>query len=147
MKEIEIIEIPMTNDQKVIDGFFQQYYNKTERYYVGYENDPTKQCSVMFSDLKWLRKHFGVDRNEDSPITFDSLNAGRKNEILNYKNALIRNCAMWDMDCFNDNNTVKTYEDDDGVTKTYNFCELSEQGKQQFQTNIDKGLLVLCKLV
>jgi hypothetical protein len=143
MKDIDIIQVPMTEQQKFIDEFTQEHYNKTERFYLAYETDLSKPASVLFENLDWIRKHF----SKDGFITKDSLNGGRRNEILNYKKALRRNCPMWELDKFNDDDTVKTYVTDKGETKPYSFYKLSDDGKKQFQKEIDKGEFVLCELI
>jgi hypothetical protein len=147
MKEIEIIEVPMSDDQKLVDKMNREFYGGPKPYYIGYQNDPSKQASVLFADLKWIRKVCGVDRNEASPITFDSLNEARRNEIARYEKALKCQCPMYDLDRFDDDGNVLTYIDDDGEEKEYRTTPLSDQGKEQFQKNIDKGLYVLCMLI
>jgi hypothetical protein len=147
MKEIEIIEVPMSKDQKLVDDLNKEYYGGSKPYYIGYQKDPAKQASVLFADLKWIRKVFGVDKNEASPITFESLNAARRNEIARYERALKLNVPMYELSYFNQDDTVKQYENKMGEMVDYRPMKLSEQGKKQFQANIDKGLYVLCKLV
>jgi hypothetical protein len=147
MKEIEIIEVPMSNEQKLVNDINRELNGGSKPYYIGYENDPTKTASVLFADLKWIRKTFGVDRNEASPITFDSLNAGRRNEIANYERALKLNVPMYELSYFNQDDTVIKVENRDGEMVDYLPVKLSDTGRKTFQANINKGLLVLCKLV
>ena len=148
MKEIEIIEVPMSEEDKIIRKFYREVRGEQEqKYYIGFKNNPKNQYSILFEDLKWLRKHFGVDRNEGSPITFDSLNESRKSELATYQKALDCNCPMWDLKHFDDNNKVLQYKNKNGDFVNYKITPLSKDGRKQFQCYIQNGFLVLCKLV
>ena len=154
MKEIEIIEIPLAECDSLTKLAVE--FNDM-RYYMGLQKDPKHQVSVLFKDLTWLRKHFGVDRNEGSPITFDSLNDGRRNEISKFKLALKENVPMRELNYWNfDENRWMTlkemnkfrWTDEDKYFKELpRRDELSEDGAKHFQRIIDKGLYVLCKIV
>lgn len=141
--DIEIIKVPMNDRQKVIDSFYQEHYNKTERFYLAYETNLAKPASAMFENLDWIRKHF----SKDGFITKDSLNGGRRNQILNLKKAIRCNCPLWELDKFNDDDTIKTYTDVNGLIKNVSYYRLSEVGRKHFQESIDLGELVLCELV
>ena len=157
MKEIEIIEVPASEQDKFLIKFYQEELGKTyPKYYIGFESDPTHKHSVLFEDLKWIRKHFGVDKNESSPITHESLNEGRSNELARYQQCLDLNVPLWavynywnyDEDRWMTLKEInETREGDKKLTKKPNIPKLSEQGQEQFQNYIDNGLLVLCKLV
>ena len=152
MKEIEIIEIPL---EQASDLDKMSFALRFERYFIAYETDYTKRHSVLFKDLTWIRKHFGVERNEASPITHDSLNAGRVNEIAQYQKCLDLNVPMWELSYYDDEEIEwkmvedidYKYETDRGtkVLKRYNPTKLTSVNV--FQERIDLGLLVLCKYV
>ncbi len=152
MKEIEIIEIPLS-DAPPLDKMCVEH--RDERYFIAYETNNYKRHSVLFLDLAWIRKHFGVDRTESSVITHDSLNDGRRNEISRYELAISLNVRMWELNNWNFEKgkwkTIKERNDDRGtdnmIHKLPTPDALSETGKVVFQKNIDLGLLVLCKYV
>ena len=139
----------MSKDQEIIYNIQKDLYKQPAQYYIGYQNDPTRTASIMFEDLSWIRKQFGVNLHDpSSPITFDSLNKGRRNEIAKYEKALKCNCPMYELDRYDDDGNVLTYTDEKtGEEKLYRTTHLYEEGKKQFQENIDKGLFVLCMLV
>ena len=157
MKEIEIIEVPASEQDKILINFYKEVkYQEYPTYYIGFESNPAHKHSVLFDDLKWIRKHYGVDRNESSPITHESLNQGRKNELARYQQCIDLDVPLWAV--YNYWNydedrwmTLKEINADrtgnDKLTKKPKFPKLSESGHEQFQNYIDNGLLVLCKLV
>lgn len=142
MEEIKIIEVPMSEEQKKIDDIMLNLYGNTNRYYIGYANK--EMVSILFIDLTWIRKHYS---NDKGLITFDSLNKTRKAEISNYKKALKRNCPLWEMGKFNDDDTIKTFTDMKGNVREYKPQKLTETDRKHFQKNIDKGYYYLYKLV
>lgn len=141
MKEIEIIEVPLSQADASAQICVEL---RDERYYMAYETDYQRHVSIQFPDLKWIRKHFGVDRNEGSPITTESLNQGRKFEIENLKRCIKANVPMWELDKVNADGTIRINPETGEPLHTY---KLSKEGKIQFQKMINKGLLVVCKFV
>jgi hypothetical protein len=141
MKEIEIIEVPLSQADASAQICVEL---RDERYYIAYETDYQRHVSIQFPDLKWVRKHFGVDKNEGSPITSESLNQGRRNEIENLRLCIKANVPMWELDKVNADGTIRINPETGEPIHVY---RLSKEGKQQFQRMIDKGLLVLCKFV
>lgn len=141
MKEIQIIEVPLSQ----ADASAQMCVAlRDERYYLAYETDYHRHVSIQFPDLKWIRKHFGVDKNEGSPVTSESLNQGRKFEIENLKRCIKANVPMWELGKVTKEGKIKI---NDETGEPYHTYKLSKEGKEQFQRMIDKGLLVLCKFV
>lgn len=168
MKTIKIHDIPMPEwEQKVCDLQNEVYgYPLSERYYIAYETDLNKPCSILFNDLKWLSKHYGITLfDENCDITDESLNSARDAYIAKVKDMIARNIAYYDYDHLNENEmidlvdmygnktskTYKAYIDDNGVfipERTVTEREphtLGESGKKHFQKDIDRGRLVLCR--
>lgn len=135
-------------------------YDRGERFYIGFATNPSKQVSILFPDLTWIKKHFGD--------TFETLNEGRQNEIKNLKFCIEHNIPMWELSNIVNFDTV----DSDGVYRRkevkksgigfvqvfvngeyvdkvieYKPYKLSEGGADQFQKNIDEGLHIVCELV
>ena len=110
----------------------------------GWAKHPERRASVLFADLKWLRKSFGVDRSEDSPITVDSLNEGRRNEINNYKRAIKANVPMWELGRVDEEGNIKIAPE---TGEPFNVTKLSKEAKKIFQSQVDMGEYVLCKIV
>lgn len=140
-KEINIIEVNVSNLDQLSQYCFQE---RNEKYYLAFETNVNVPYSVLFKDLIWLRKHFGIDRNEGSIITKESLNSGRLNEIKDYKRALKANVPLWELGKVKSNGEIKINGETGEPFKPY---PLSKDGKKQFQENIDKGLIVLCEIV
>lgn len=129
----------------VIDNY---NYEQGKIFYLGFENEPSKQYSIMFSDWDWVKKHFGDN--------FEHLNDGRINEIANLKRCIEYNVPMWELSVIINFNMVngkfQRYEVNrfGNVTDkiiTYKPYQLSAGGKERFEKNIAKGLIVLCRLV
>lgn len=53
------------------------------KFYIGYENEPERQVSILYPDWSWIKEHFGEN--------FERLNDGRKNEIANLEFCLLHN--------------------------------------------------------
>lgn len=157
MKEVEIIEVPANEQDKILIKFYREVKNQEyPRYYVGFETNPAFKHSVLFDDLKWLRKNYGVDKNEGSPITKESLNKVRNRELARYQQCLDLNVPMWAVyNYWNyDKDRWMTLEEinadlssKEKLIKFPKFPELSESSRKQFQHYINNGQLVLCKLV
>jgi len=134
-----MVEVPISK----ADVSEQFRYNEAgEKYFLAYENSH-RRVSILFSDLTWLRKHFGVDRNEGSPITKESLNEGRNNEIAMYEMGLKYKTPLWELGKVDmETGKPKINPDTDEPYKT--FYRLSDAGKELFQKKIDEGQLILC---
>jgi hypothetical protein len=141
MKEIEIVEVSYSEADLSTRYCFDE---RGEKYYIGLANCPEHQVSTLWPDLKWLRKHFGTDGSEDSPITADSLNEGRRNAINNYKRAIKANVPMWELDRVDGEGNIKT---DPETGEPFNVTKLSEEGKKVFQSRVDEGEYIICKIV
>ena len=141
MKEIEIIEIDLNTADNLAKLCVEL---RDERYFVAYNTDHTNKISVQFKDLTFLRKHFGVDRNESSPITHKSLNDDRIDAIAEYKKALKHKIPMWELSKIGDDGKIKI---DPDTEKPYKLYSLSKEAKVHFQKHINLGLFVICKYV
>lgn len=141
MKEIEIIEIDLSTADELAKVRVEM---GNERYFVAYETNHTHKVSVQFKDLTFLRKHFGVDQNEGSPITHESLNDGRIDAIADYKIALKHKIPMWELHKVDKNGNIKINPD---TEKPYKPYRLSKTEQAQFQEHVDLGLYVICKYV
>lgn len=137
-QEIKIIEVSIENAE-LPERFCVQ--ERDERYYIAFETDINKPYSILFKDLDWIRKNFG---DENSIITYESLNVGRKNHISDLKLALKANVPMFELDRVNPDGSIKI---DIKTGEPVRVTKLSNSGREMFQKNIDKGLLVLCKYV
>jgi len=134
------------------DVLLNYQYENGNVFYLGYENNPTRQVSVLFPNLDWLKKTFGEDLN---------INDGRKNEIEILTFCLKHNIPRWEYNNIVNITTIPV----DGVYKRlsekrmivdgeyiypiieYRPCKLSDGGRKQFKDNIANGLLVLCRMV
>jgi hypothetical protein len=141
MKEIEIIEVPVASADVCAKFCVAE---RNERYYIAYETNVHEHNSILFADLAWIRKHFGVDHTEGSPITKESLNVGRKKSIEELKLCILANVPMWELGKVNKDGTIRINPETNEPCQVY---RLSKEGKEQFQRMIDKGLLILCKYV
>lgn len=124
------------------------------KFYLGYENNPAKQVSVLFPNLKWLQSKFGQN--------LENVNEGRLNEINNLQLCLKHNIPMYELENLkyyneesgkyfrpSDKAGDKEWRNGDYVQRLveYKPYELSEGGRKQFEANIANGLLILCELV
>jgi hypothetical protein len=139
---MKVIDVKLDRSN-VIDRY---NYEQGKVFYLGFENEPTKQYSIMFSDWDWVKKHFGND--------FEHLNDGRENEIANLKRCIELNVPMWELSNIIsfENGIYKRYAVNSHGNPTdkiitYKPYQLSSGGKEQFEKNIAKGLIVLCRLV
>lgn len=141
---MEVIDVKFDRSN-VIDKY---NYENGKVFYLGFENEPSKQYSIMFSNWDWVKKQFGDN--------FERLNDGRINEIANLKKCIEYNVPMWELSNIINFNMVngkfQRYEVNrfGNVTDkiiTYNPYKLSSHGKKQFEENIARGLIVLCRLV
>lgn len=134
---------------------------RNEIYYLAFETNPEHPISVLWSDLKFVRKNFGVDRhNEYSKITKDSLNYSRSKHIDEMKLALKLNIELNDLEYWNGENF--------GLIANYNYGkpnpkanhildfrkqipripkDLSKSKKEMYEADIAKGLYIICKYV
>lgn len=148
MKPIEIKEIKVS-DILNMDSLDKYNYEQGLIYYIAYETSPTKPYSILFKDLKFIRKHFGVNQDESSEITHESLNNGRNNEIELYMKAIKHKVAIYDiLNLQSDGKTFKHYATDKSYSLTvYKPNTISEESLKSFQAYVDRGLLILCKFV
>ena len=141
----------------VIDNF---NYEKGMVFYLGFANEPSKQYSILFSNWGWVKERFGDN--------FERLNDGRQNEIAILQTCLKHDVPRWEYETIINFDTADT----DGVYRrkqlnkqgnafvqefvngeyidkviTHRPYKLSAGGREQFEKNIAKGLIVLCRLV
>lgn len=141
MRNISIIKVPVANVDRLMQICFEL---RGEKYYLAYETDITKQYSVLFPDLEFIKKHFSVEHNGKKYITKDSLNEGRLNLISDYKRCIKAGVPMWELGCVTKDGNIKISPE---TGEPYRCYKLTDSGKKQFQKEIDKGLIVLCELV
>jgi len=153
---METINIPFDKND-VVDKY---NYDNGKVFYLGYENEPTKRVSILFPNWDWVKERFGDN--------FERLNDGRKNEIAILQTCLKHNIPRYEYETIVNFDTA----DSDGVYRrkqlnkqgnafvqefvngqfvdkviVFKPTKLSDNGRQRFEENIAKGLLVLCRLV
>lgn len=134
---------------------------RNEVYFLAYETNPEKPISVLWSDLKFVRKHFGTKKfDETANVTKKSLNESRSQNIDEMKKAIKLNVNL---------NDLKRLKPDGsfGMCKNRNYNKLMPKGvrvdmreeipyepkhllgtvKQMYEDDIARGLLILCKYV
>jgi len=139
-------------------------------YFMAYETDKEKPISVLWSDLKFLRKHYGVDHhnekaenrfNEESKITKESLNHNRLWHINKLKQCIELNVHERALEHWNgtdfgmmpNNNYMKTIMVNGKITTDFNKDKpripeaLTKSHKKYYQEDIAKGLYIICKYV
>lgn len=160
MRDMKIIEVDMNdNIFDVCDKYCMTERN--ERYYIAFEANPLKRHSVLWADLKFIRKNFGVDRlngasSETSKFTKASLNHGRKINIAEMKKAIELNVNKYDLDMLNEDGTWKLvdglipYPHTDIMIKgkvPFTPRSLTKSLKSAYEADIAKGLYVVCKAI
>lgn len=129
---------------------------RDERFYVAYANNPTKPISVLWSDMNFIRKSFGLERyngksSTTSPVTFESLNYGRKQNLADYKKAIELNVHYNELSNLLPDGSFGTYKSKDEygreieVQRTPN--RLTRACKAGYEREIAYGLYVVCKFV
>ena len=159
MKDMEIIEVDM-NDPIFDWGEKYCMTERDERYFLAFETNPLARISVLWVDLKFIRKSFGVDRmkghaTDESAFTKKSVNFSRKIAIANMKKAIEMKVVVWDLDMLNDDGTWKLV--DGFITDQYGNKRagkvpftprpLTKYLKAHYEADIAKGLYVVCKAV
>ena len=157
MEEIKILEIPIEGNTDICQRYCIE--NRNEIYFIAYETKPEKPISVLWSDLKFIRKYFGVTKfDENSPITHESLNESRKHHLANIDRAFKLNVHIRDFDVFNDDDTIKTHRElntgkyyhisnDLYVEVPYNPQPMTKGLKKHYTDDKANGLYVICKFV
>ena len=133
---------------------------RQEVYFMAYENDMVNRVSVLWSDLTFLRRNFGVKRFDvNSNITKKSLNDGRKHNIENLKTAIKQKANVYDVEQYWNGS-------DFGMESNPKYGKLNPDGSmdlrkhiprtprpatpemiERYQADINKGLYVICKYV
>jgi len=162
MRDMKIIEVDM-NDP--IFDICEKYCmtERDERYFIAFETNPLVRHSVLWSDLKFIRKSFGVDRvngapSETSKFTKKSLNHSRSINIANMKKAIEMNVVVYDLDMLNEDGTWKLVDglipyphaDINVMVKgkvPFTPRPLTKSLKAMYEADIAKGLYVVCKAV
>lgn len=166
MKTIKINDFPMPEDAKTICDLQNEFYGYPlgERFYMAYETDPNpeKPFSVLWNDLKWLSKFYGVTHfDENCDITDQSLNDGRDHNIARNKDMIKRNIVWYDYDRVKENGMIN-YEDKYGNPTTITLtnkdghsykaserepAKLTKGQKEYLQKDIAKGRYIICRYV
>lgn len=158
MKDMQIIEVDM-NDPIFDWGEKYCMIERDERYFIAFETNPLKRYSVLWADLKFIRRNYGVDIhkgifNENAKFTNASLNRNRKENIANMKKAIKMNIRVQDLEYLNEDGTWKLV---DGFIEVFGRTEaakvpysprpLTKSLKAYYEADIAKGLYVVCKAV
>ena len=163
-KEIKLFEVSKSTVTDVCAKYCIDERN--EIYFMAYITNPEHPISVLWSDMKFLRRNFGVDIlngkfNVDSKITEYSLN---KNRLANIEKMLLaiklnvheRDLEYWNGGNFGsvDNHYYLKHNPNlefDGLdtrkTVPREPTKLTKSHKEYLQQEIDKGLFVICKYV
>jgi hypothetical protein len=159
MRDMKIIEVDM-NDNIFDLGDRYCMTERNERYFIAFEANPLKRHSVLWADLKFIRKNFGVDRltgvpSETSKFTNKSLNYSRSINIADMKKAIEMNVVVYDLDMLNEDGTWELV--DDFITDQYGNKRagkvpftprpLTKSLKAMYKAEIAKGLFVVCKAI
>ena len=160
----------MPDDVKLICDMQNEFYGYPlgERYYLAHETNPEKTFSVLWTDLKWLSKFYGVTKfDENCDITMESLNYSRDINFVEWQDMIDRNISHHDYHNIKENCMVehtddngnkrsikyKSYIDKDGKIippRTVSEREpygLSEQMKEHFRLDMNRGRYVICRYV
>lgn len=154
---VKIFEVPSADIK--LSGDSLTFEIKGHSYYLAYEADKTNQISVLWSDLKFLRKHYGKgDLDETSNITKASLNSSRLINIAEMKQAIKLGIHQRDLSQLNENGTFKMVRNhmygkmvDGGVDNRmkiqYKPTKMTDELKAMYIKDMNRGLLVICKYV
>lgn len=161
---IKFVEIPKESVTDICAKYCIE--ERCEIYFLAYETEPTKPISVLWSDLKFLRRNFGVDMmkdnsfNDKADVTEESLNFGRKLTIAKFKKAIELGIWEFEIDEMLPDGTFRMVRNpnygkvnnESGLVDFRKEIEYSptkaNKGKlAYYQSDIDKGLYVLCKYV
>lgn len=156
---IQIIEVPLSTADELAKFCVN---TRNEVYFMAHETNITKPISILFADLKWLRKFYGVTQfDEECDITHESLNKRRIEQIETMKKALELNVNYYDYENMtNPDGTFKmkanhNYNKIDSETMTIDTRKeipeeprnLTKGGRKLLETDIAKGLFVICKYI
>lgn len=169
-KTIHITEYPVPDDMHFIMDLQHQVYDHpvTHRYFLAFDTAPDVPISVLWNDLEFLSRHFGVTMfDKDCDITMESLNKNRKATIADMEDMMERDISHHDYPYLKENGKVD-YLDKYGepTTKVYpayidddskyvperreterNPYKLNRQMRKDFKKNIARGLYVIGKYV
>jgi len=135
---------------------------RNEIYYMAYETDKEKPISVLWSDLKFLHRNYGIELfNDECKITKGSLNHGRLIHINKLKlcievNVHERALEYWngtDFGTMPNHNYMKTIIYNGKISTDFNKDKpripeaLTKSCKKYYQEDIAKGLYIICKYV
>ena len=154
---------PIEVSKSIITDVCEKYCvdERNEIYFMAYESEPNKPMSVLWANMDWLRKTFGVVKHDcKSIITQASLNYSRLINIEKMKLAIKLNV--------NDNDLQYWNGTDFGMMDNYYYgkpnpnhsnmidwhkevpripSNLTKGRKLFLQKDIDKGLYLICKYV
>jgi hypothetical protein len=136
-----------------------------ERYFIAYDSETTKPISVLWSDMSFIRKNFGIERYNplsklpstdiarvNSPVTFESLNYGRIQNIADYQKAIDLNVSYHEViSNLQEDGTFGTFKSKDEYGREITVQrvpnKLTKACKTAYERDIAKGLYVICKFV
>lgn len=153
--------------KSTITDFSTQYCvnERGEVYYMAYETNMEKPISVLWSNLEWLRRSFGVDRmNGVSPasvksnITKASLNFSRSKNIADMKFCIEEKVHLRALEYLEPDGSYGMVRNpayghiiDGKMSLTKEIPRtpeaLTKSTKAYYEADIAKGLYVICKYV
>ena len=159
LKDYEPIEVSKSTITDVCEKYCVDERN--EIYFMAYESEPTKPMSVLWANMDWLRKTFGVVKHDcKSIITQASLNYSRLINIEKMKLAIKLNVNDYDLQYWNgtDFGMIDNYyygkpnPNHSGMIDWHkqvqrNPTNLTKSYKSIMEKDIEKGLYLICKYV
>lgn len=169
-KTITINEFPVPEDMHFIMDLQHQTYDHpvTHRYFLAFDTEPETPVSVLWNDLEFISRHFGVTMfDKECDITDESLNKDRRANIADKEDMIARNLSPLDYHKIKENGKVN-YEDNYGNPKTITYkAHINDDGnfvserteseyeprtlhkdtKKAFKKDIARGLYVIGKYV
>ena len=169
-KTIKINEYPVPDDMHFIMDLQHQAYDHpvTHRYFLAFDTAPDVPISVLWNDLEFLSRHFGITMfDKDCDITEESLNKNRVQNIADMEDMMKRDISHHDYPKLKENGKVDyedkygnptekvfpTYIDDDSrIVPERSETErepykLNREVKKRFKEDIARGLYVIGKYV
>ena len=138
---------------------------RNEVYYMAYVSEPKNPISVLWADMNFLRRNYGVDKmngkfSDDSKITKESLNISRQKNIDDMKLAIEMNVHTreiednWNGENFGemDNRNYAMHDPETGLLDLRkkvlrNPEPLTKHYKEFLLKDIARGLYIICKYV
>jgi hypothetical protein len=137
---------------------------RNERYFIAYVSNPLKPISVVWSDMEFICKNFGIMRYDsenvlpstdqvrvNSPVTIESLNYGRMQNLSDYQKAIDLNVTYTEISSLQEDGSFGTYESKDEYGRKITVqrvpSRLTKSMKKGYEREIADGLFVICKYI